>query len=137
MSIYVSLPTLNEDWIDDNLSELLSMGTDILHSTEPASLAFNMNCAEIEEAFKTIENDDCEYFYGFSPDAEKAEAEAVRYIKYFFEEQGLWGGTVDTAEKIERYNECISEIQFTISELYAAGWISFLGLKYDYETEEK
>ena len=135
MSLYIKLPMIDESWIEQHLTELFSMGTDILHSTEPKALAFNLNCKDFEEAFKNVTDDDCEYFYAFSGEAEKAEAEIVRYIEYFFKEEGLWNNLVDTVEKIGKYNECVSEMSFTIAETYGQAWIEYLNLKYDHEKE--
>ena len=131
MSLYIRLPLIDEDWMEHNLTEILTSGTDILHSTEPKAMAFNLNCSAFEEAFKNLQPDDFEYFYSFSNQAEKAEEETVQCLKILFEDYNLWGQLIDTVEKIGQYNECIAEIGFMCAERYGEAWIDFLDLTYD------
>lgn len=130
--LYINLPTINEEWVEKNLSELLSDGTDFLHNRYPQDMEFSIGVLGFAEAFENISDRDHENFYFRSNEHEiEAEEQAEKHIKELFETYGLWDKRICTIEEVYKYNEALKEIIFYIADDYARGWAKYLGLLHE------
>ena len=125
--LMITLPTLNEDWIEDNLGCLLTEATDFFDTVEPQSLEFSVGALGYAQAFQSMSWQKREKFF-MSDHEINAEKDSRRHIESIFKSYGIWEKQVLTIEDIQTYNEAIKEIIFQIVDNYALAWAKFMNL---------
>ena len=130
--LIITVPHVNEQWIENNISELMNDGCELLHATEPTSIAFSVGSTEFGEVFDDLEDDSYDSFYANVDDHfNTAVIQSKDCARLLFQDYDLWNRTLVTMADIHAYNEVLKELVFQISENVAHQWISFLALDYD------
>ena len=131
--LMITLPTIDETWIESNFFELLSDGTDFFETVQPSSLEFSVGALGYADAYDNMSYQDRERFY-LSEEESEVTRRCRKYVESYLKDWGLWGKSIITKQEIDNYNECIREIIFMIADQYALGFAKFLGLR-TYEDE--
>lgn len=125
--LMIHLPTINEDWVENHMSELLTDATDFFESVEPQSFEFSIGCLGYAQSFRNMNARKRERFF-MSDQEYEAEKESEQHVKSIFESYKLWDTVVATKEDIDTYNEALKEIVFQIADNYARAWAKYMNL---------
>lgn len=131
--LFIELPTLNEEWIEDKFGELLTEATDFFDTVEPQSLEFSIGALGFADAFRNMSWQKRERFFMSDYELE-AEENSRRHIENILKSSGIWEKKVCTVADIETYNEAIKEIIFQICDNIALAYAKYLKLS-TYEDE--
>ena len=125
--LMIHLPTIDEDWIESHMGELLTDATDFFDTVEPQSLEFSIGALGFADAFRNMSWQKRERF--FMSDYElQAEQDSQRHVENIFKSYGLWEKKVCTVEDIDTYNEALKEIIFQICDNIALAYAKYLQL---------
>lgn len=136
-NLMISLPRIDEEWVEENISQLVYDGIEILHMTRPEDIALSIGCTEFGEVFNDLEDHTYNNFYeGYPNEYEKAEEQSTECARYLFDEYGVWDRQVCTMEDITNYNTALKELIFQIAENFGHAWVQYLSLPYDEDNAE-
>lgn len=131
-SLQIILPEINEEWMEENLYQLISEGIELLHLTRPDCIAMSIECTEFGEVFNDLVDETYTSFYEcYPPEYQEFEKQSDQCARYLFSDYNLWNKQIVTKEDIDDYNEVLHELVFQISENAAIAWCKFLGLPFD------
>ena len=125
--LMITLPYIDENWIEAKFGELLTEATDFFDTVEPQSLEFSIGALGYAQAFQSMSWQKRERFFlsEFELDAER---DSRSHIENIFKSYGLWEKLICTVEDIQTYNEAIKEIIFQICDNIALAYARYLKL---------
>ena len=129
--LMIHLPTINEDWVEQNIYQLLGESIEFLEMSDPKSMEFSIGCLGFKDAWNEITVEMHSNFYNkYNKHVSEAEKVSEDHVKLIFIGHGLWDRTVVTKEDVDNYNEALKEIVFQIADNYARAWANELGLTF-------
>ena len=132
--LIIRLPLIDESWIEDHFSELLTDATDFFETVEPQSFEFSIGSLGYAQSFRNMSAKKREKFF-FSDHELEAEQKSERDVRTIFKTYNLWGKQILTIDDIQTYNEALKEIIFQLADNYARAWARYMNLK-TWEDEE-
>ena len=124
----IKLPTLNEEWIEENLGELLTDAIDFFESSEPQSFEYSIGALGFAQKLRTLSQQKREKFF-LSDHELEAEEQSAKDVRTIFKTYNLWGKIICTIDDIQTYNQALEEIIFQIADNYARAWAKHMGVE--------
>ena len=124
-TLYISLPTVDDDWLDEHEVEFWVGGVSAFRSIQISSWG-----DAFEKHYEGLKTERPARWEAVSDRCDSIVAGRVQEIaKEIFESAGLWGVSVASADEIKIFNETISEIFHAIASAIADEWAAQFGIE--------
>ena len=124
-TLYISLPTVNEDWVDEHEVEFWVGGVSAFRSIQISSWG-----DAFEKHYEGLKTERPQRWSAVSDRCDAAAVGAVTDIaNKHFKDAGLWEHVVATSAEIETYNETIKSIFHSIAAEIADAWAAHFGIE--------
>ena len=137
----VILPTINDDWIKQNIDQLLDDSIKHLKSFELKIIGSSLSCLDFEESFKNATDKQLNNFCDKYADQVKEKSKEL--IKSIFIKWEVWDLKLSTEWDIDGYDLALKDIIYEIADIYAITWAEDQelarneeGLTYIFEMDE-